>query len=122
MSGQERQGEPHTLFPPPSVPGAELGWGVWDEGLFFFFFSSNGATQLTGFQFPGQGLNMGPSRENAESSPLDCQGGPWDEGLGHNQEPRLSGQTAWAASPPSASSVSSSLKWGHHHLSGLSWE
>ena len=37
MSWQERQGESHTpLFPPPSVPGAELDWWIWDEGLFFF--------------------------------------------------------------------------------------
>ena len=65
MSCQERQGESHTpLFPPPSVPGAELDWWIWDEGLFF---SPNGATQLTGSQFPGQGLNPGPSCENAES-------------------------------------------------------
>ena len=34
----------------------------------------------------------------------------------------LIGHTAWTTSPPSSSSVSSSLKWGHHHLSGSSWE
>ena len=37
VSWQERQGTScMPLFPPPSVPEAELGWWIWDEGLFFF--------------------------------------------------------------------------------------
>lgn len=116
------RGPNHIRFSLLIVPGQSWAGGYGMRSFFFFFFSSNGATQLTGFQFPGLGFrSMGPSRENAESS------------AGYIRE--VPGMRVWvttrspgsAARPPGLLPSQRLLgflvlKWGHHHLSGLSWE